>query len=543
MKRRVKQEQQLSGQKCLDQKLFKMANREEMMLPDSLQNKIDDILVGLPKRRKYRMTWKKAVLLAAVLTVMFSITVTAAVSALQQRMEAMNEKEMEEYFLQIYRNAIGVDNYNRPYTDSEKERMAELRRSYEEAGTFPRGALTMISEPEDYRGKGVAFYGNTATFFFPEKEMSDEELLQIIDFMQKRDYSLQAMNEKLTADEIDNLTESVKKEMEEEKEKEVTEEDVLRSEAVRNPAQELTIPYTGTLEVRTMAAGSDCIFLTGWNAVHKMEIGGSDSELFFDDFETETDITALYQDKKGDIYMALMERVPDGDENAVATIAGESYRMGLWILNGEGEVRKKIDLSPYREKIGSRVSRMVVDDRGYIYIRAMFSDRLLSVFDQDGNYVRAVTSDRYRSHDAGGLGVGKDGKVYTQIQLPGVEENRMGIASVDPEKGCLKEIYEGIVPEGTIMPDIIAPGSDTDFVFWGYDGIFTWNLGDESAVNVLPAYEAPCPWEGCLYCALPDGRIVFGYSTDYRTEGEGAAGRVYRVPEKTCFYYRSTVRE
>ena len=87
MKRRVKQEQQLSGQKCLDQKLFKMANREEMMLPDSLQNKIDDILVGLPKRRKYRMTWKKAVLLAAVLTVMFSITVTAAVSALQQRME------------------------------------------------------------------------------------------------------------------------------------------------------------------------------------------------------------------------------------------------------------------------------------------------------------------------------------------------------------------------------------------------------------------------------------------------------------------------
>ena len=89
----------------------------------------------------------------------------------------MNEKEMEEYFVQIYRNAIGVDNYNRPYTESEKERMEQLRKSYEETGLFPKGALTMISEPEAYRGKGVAFYGDTATFFFPEKEMSDEELL------------------------------------------------------------------------------------------------------------------------------------------------------------------------------------------------------------------------------------------------------------------------------------------------------------------------------------------------------------------------------
>ena len=165
------------AEQSLEQKLFEMAEREEMILPDTLQDRMDDILVRLTKRRKYRMTWRKSVVLAAALTAMLSITVTAAVSVLQQRMEAMNEKEMEEYFVQIYRNAIGVDNYNRPYTESEKERMEQLRKSYEETGLFPKGALTMISEPEAYRGKGVAFYGDTATFFFPEKEMSDEELL------------------------------------------------------------------------------------------------------------------------------------------------------------------------------------------------------------------------------------------------------------------------------------------------------------------------------------------------------------------------------
>lgn len=527
----------LEQEVILEQKLFNMAEQEEIRLPDTLRDKVDDILVSLPK---YRMTLRKSVILAAALTAMLSITVTAAVSVLQQRMEAMNEKEMEEYFIQIYRNAIGADNYNRPYTEAEKERMAQLRKSYEEAGLFPEGALAMISEPGAYRGKGVAFYGNTATFFFPEEEMSDEELLQIIDFMQKRDYSLQAMNEKLAAGEIESPTETVKEELEDRTEAAATEESVLQSEAVRNPAQELTVPYTGTLEICAMAAGNDCIFLAGWNAVHKMEIGSGDSALFFDDFDAETYVSMLYQDKKGDIYMSLMERVPEGADNPSATIAGERYRTSLWILSEDGEIKKKIDMSPYRDEIGSRITRMAVDDQGYIYIRSLFSDSLLSVFDQNGNFVKAITSDRYQSHDAGGIGIGKDGKVYTQIEERGTGADRkMGIASVNLEKGCLEDIYENIMPEGTIMPDIIAPGAETDFVFWGYDGIFIWNLGDENAVNVLPAYEAPCPWEGCLYCALPDGRIVFGYSTDYRIEGEGADAKAYRVPEKTRFYYRA----
>lgn len=480
----------------LEQDLFRMAEQEKMVLPETLEKRIDEILVSLPKRRKYRMNWKKAVVLAAALTAMLSITVTAAVSALQQRMEAMNEKEMEKYFIQIYQNVVGVDNYNRPYQESEKARMEELKKSYEEAGLFPKGMLTMLSEPEAYKGKGVAFYGKTATFFFPEKEIE----------------------ETATAD------------------------SVLQSEAVWDPEQELTIPYTGSLEVRKIAAGQNCIFLMGWSAIHKMEIGSSDSELFFDDFDAETDITALYQDKKGDIYLALMERTQS--DNTDAVIAGNSYKKALWILSADGEIKKKIDLSPYQEEIRGMVSRMVVDDQGYIYLRAMFSDKLISVFDKEGNYVKAITSDKYQSHEAGGLGIGKDGKVYTQIEAREgqVEERKMGIASVNLEKGCLEDIYGNIVPEGTIMLDIIAPGSETDFVFWGYDGIFVYDLGDACAVNVLPAYEAPCPGEGSMYCALPDGRIVLAYCTEHRIEGEGENRRAYNVPEKTCFYYRSGLR-
>lgn len=529
-----------------EQDLFRMAEEEKMILPDTVYERVNDTLVSLPdQKRVLRLTWRKSVILAAALIAMCSVTVTAAVGAWQRRMEAMNEQEMEEYFVQIYASKLGADNYNRPFTDTERTRMEELRVAYEQEAVFPKKLLTMISEPEEYNGKGVAFYRQTSTFFIPEKALSDEELLQIIDFEHKRDYSLQAVNEKIKAGEMqfpaEQVTEEKKSGMENEGESGKTDDANSNGGMVRSSGQELTVFYTGSLEIREIAAGQNCIYLLGKSCIHKMEIGSSDSELFFDDFENDTYVNALYEDKKGNIYLALSERVGDKDDNTVdnaegVIIAGGIYRPQIWILNADGEVTKKIDLtSDAEEEYGSirMITRMVADDQGHIYIRAAgMKDALLLVLDGQGNYVKGITSEDYYSHVLGGVGIGRDGKVYTQIQ----SDDRMGIASVNLQGGSLEDIYMDIVPDGTIMLDLIAPGSDTDFVFWGYDGIFTYDLGEESAVNILPAYEAPCEWDGVMYCALPDGRIVFGDCQEYRTEGEEA----FSIPEKICFYYKST---
>lgn len=521
-----------------EQELLHLAEQEKMIVPETVYRKVDDILVSLsagPIRKK--MTWKKAVLLAAVLTAMCSVTVTAAVGALQRRMEAMNQKEIADYFVQIYTSKLGADNYNRPMKEEERNRMAQLRVSYEQEAVFPQKALTMLSSPDAYKGKGVGFYKETSTFFLPEKDMSDEELLQIIDFVHRRDYSLQVMKDKITESETSFLIEEITEDEGKEEKEKTGEEAVQR------------IPYTGNLPIRKIAAGQDCIYLTGKNSIHRMEIGSSDSERYFDDFENDTYVNAMYEDKKGNLYLAVNERIEEGNdvekdglaqgENAgngsagVVTIAGEKYRSALWILNRTKEVVRKIDLSSGQaqayEGIGM-VTRLVVDAQGYIYLRGTgIGDALLIVLDGQGNYVKRITSDLYDCHALGGLGVGRDGRIYTQIQ----DRDRMGIASVDLAEGALDEIYMDIVPEGTIMLDLIAPGSDTDFIFWGYDGIFTYDLGAESAVNILPAYEAPCDWEGVMYCALPDGRIVFADAAQYRQEGM----EMQSIPEKICFYY------
>lgn len=523
--------------------LFDMAEKEKMIVPARVYARTDEILSHISgSRRTSRMNFKKSLALATACVLMFSITVSAAVGAYKQRMEAMNEQEMEEYFTNIYTAKIGVDNYNRPYTDGEKTRMEELTASYEEEGTFPEKALMMIAESDEYKGSGVAFLGDTATFFFPDKDMSDEELLQIIDFMHKRDYSLASINEKIASGEMEFPKESIDAQIQE---IEATDADILQSDVIYEPGQELTIPYTGDLEVSYMAAGQNCIFLTGESAIHKMEIGSSDSTLFFNDFDTKTYINALYQDKSGDIYLGISELVENEDEETgFININGERYKTEVWILDSGGEVKKKIDFSQYEDEMFRHfIYEIVADENGYIYIKSyMKDDSILMVFNKEGNYVTRIKSDEYSSHPGGGLGIGKDGKVYVQISRTtkdGDEFNVIdGIASVNVENSCLEDVYIGIVPEDMILIDLIAPGSDTDFVLWGYGGIYTYNLGEESAVNVLPAYGAPCEWEGVMRCALPDGRVVFGACTEYRREGDTPVP----VPEKICFYYKSGLR-
>ena len=288
-----------------EETLFRMADQEQIVMPESLSDKIEEVLCK-PVEAKFHMNWRKSLILAAALTMLASATAVASVGALRERMEAMNREKLEEYFTQIYTTKIGVDNYNRPYTDTEKERMDELRESYENEARFPKGELTMIEKPEEYKGKGVALLGDTTTFFFPAGEMSDEELLQIIDFIHKRDYSLQKMNEMIAAGEAQMPVI--------EEEIEATDAEILAGDTVYEPTQELTIPYTGDLELDlTIAAGRNELFLAGFNTVHRMEIGSSDSELFFDDFGVETRILAMCQDTNGDVYMALWQW-PDENE-------------------------------------------------------------------------------------------------------------------------------------------------------------------------------------------------------------------------------------
>ena len=169
-----------------DKKVREMAATERMVVPVTMEERIERILKA--KRKNYSI--RRMGFLVAVGVLAVSATVTASVGAYRQRMESMNHAEMEAYYAQLQEAKAGADSYNREMTGTERKRLEQLEEAYEEQGLFPEGELTMLKTPEQYK-KGVGFYAARSTFFFPEKEMSDEELLEYIDFRKKRDYSLQ----------------------------------------------------------------------------------------------------------------------------------------------------------------------------------------------------------------------------------------------------------------------------------------------------------------------------------------------------------------
>lgn len=522
-----------------DRKVFQMAEKEQVIMPKVTLQRIEEILDGLSEQKKKRpMNLKKAVLLVAVLSLLASVTVTASVGFYRQRMAEMNQKKLEEFFRQIYESKAPADNYNRNLTKAEHLRKEELRVAYMEQGKFPKGEIMLIERAEDYRGKNVAYLKDTGTFFFPKEEMSEEELLQYIDFLYKRDYSLQKMNELIATGEAE-----IPEEISSEEEISVTQEEILQSDAIWDPGQELTVPYKGDVSVTAIAAGRSRIYLGGINTVHVMTIGAEESELFYDDFETETQVTFIHEDASGNVYVAGAELEVNEEANAEMPYYLPAHQMALWKLGKDGELLWKRNLSAKVNPKGGFVNELVVDGDGNIYIIGLEANKL-HVFDGDGELITGIDTGEFRINSAGGMGIGKDGKVYVTVYEMVENRRRLGIATIDLKKGSLLDIYEGLVPDGTIMLDVITQGAETDFVFWGYDGIFTYNLGDEAAVHVKPAYEIPCTYEAAPVCGLLDGRILIASCNEYVEETYGNGWiRHLRIPEETYFYYLTAVQE
>lgn len=511
--------------------LFEMAKKEKMVLPNNFNDRIDGLLKELPRKRKTRkISVRAACILAAALTLSISATAFAALSLQQQRMEAMNKEKLEEYFVTSYKGGES-DTKNRSFSETEQRRMEVLNQSYEVEGLFPQGALLIIENSNAYKGKGVAFLPQRSAFFLPDHEMTDEELLQIIDFNHKRDYSLTKVNEMIdsgamTFPDIEKETVTP------------TDKSIISSGAAKNSTQELTIPYTGNLEITTIQAGNNDIFLAGWDGIHRMTIGSSHSELFFKDFgDFDIRIDSMAQAKDGTLYAGLRKY----DKN------GFFLSLEVWSFDTHGAVQKKLDISQHltanadTETSTNVIKHMAVDERGYLYLRTMGED-ILTVFDTDGNLISHVKNSQYTSHLQAGIGIGKDGLAYTYIRNKNSDDS--GIASVNPVNGTLDQIYIGILPAQVLPLDIIAKGIDTDFIFWGYEGIFSYSIGDKEAKQIMPPYKSPCQWENSLNTALPDGRIVFGVSSDYNevTDANGKA-QFRRKPESTTFFYSVTAEK
>ena len=303
--------------------------------------------------------------------------------------------------------------------------------------------------------------------------------------------------------------------------------------------KEIAVTYKGDLYICYVVSAGDTIFLAGIEpdsqryVIHKMKIEDETSEKLPVDIPEGMMIQGVNVDREGNLHVF----VTDADRSV--------QRCEMWVTDREGNILRKIDL----EKVFSKddpslqvLCEFAMDDEGRYYIsknRSDASKRGMLILDEDGNYLGMVDSPYSKLWSIHSITRGRDGEIYVANYLKDV--GGIAVMSIDPEELCIKECYEEVLPEGFGGCVRLRAGIDADLYLYGADGIYSYDLGEESGKKSVDMTEFPFSVEGGV-CNdfLADGRFLF-------VDGESLIETIYLddqeypvnagIAQNIVFYY------
>lgn len=180
-----------------DREISDRLQQEAKPLPLEYTEKIDRVLEGLSEkteiRRKPVSYWKyaAALLLFAVLT---TTGTQAAVNLYSKHMTEMNEGEKKDINRKTQSAKTNEDSFSRELTGEEQERLEKLRNKYETEGVFPQEKLLEVEKIKDVSDQRPVYCYENSTFYLPEEMLTRQQMLQIVDFWERRDYAVSMEN-------------------------------------------------------------------------------------------------------------------------------------------------------------------------------------------------------------------------------------------------------------------------------------------------------------------------------------------------------------
>ncbi|MDE5867162.1 MAG: hypothetical protein K2H31_11275, partial [Lachnospiraceae bacterium] len=167
---------------------------DQVHISDKMQEEIImNIQNRMEKRTHKSENWKKAAIGAAAFIIIagaVSVPVQAFVSNIvKARMENIPIEEVQGISDMLRELDTEADGFSREYSDEEIERKKELWQAYKD-GKFPENDILQVDNEEDAPEGTVCYIKSTGVFNLPAHEMTDEELLEIIDFQHKMSYAV-----------------------------------------------------------------------------------------------------------------------------------------------------------------------------------------------------------------------------------------------------------------------------------------------------------------------------------------------------------------
>ncbi len=100
----------------------------------------------------------------------------------KQELEAVNQMVQSQ-------NNAEADSFSREYSKEEIKRMQQMQEAYQN-GRFPQQTITYTDSVGQIPDDSLSYDPDTSFLYLPDRTLTDEELLQIIDFNYTRDYAV-----------------------------------------------------------------------------------------------------------------------------------------------------------------------------------------------------------------------------------------------------------------------------------------------------------------------------------------------------------------
>lgn len=167
---------------------------EQIRLPEQVKEemtmRIQERLESKAGKAKKRGKRAAAVAVAALAVCILGIPAQAMVRGLvEARMERIPKEEIQAVSDMVQSQDAEADTFSRPYSEKERARMRELRQAYEN-GTFPAREIVQMENAKEATAGTLCYDQTTGMFYLPDRQLTDEELLEIIDFQTRTDYAL-----------------------------------------------------------------------------------------------------------------------------------------------------------------------------------------------------------------------------------------------------------------------------------------------------------------------------------------------------------------
>ena len=239
----------------MDREIREHVEKHPVILPEDyqtmVQNQIKKCCEGEMSMSQNKQR-KKKMIAAACMILCIGVCgaggVRAGMNYAKQRAEQTSEKEQEALWTDAAK--ADADTFSRELSQKEQKRLNELAEKYQTEGLFPDGSILQISDKSEIVSDQICFLAQNSTFYLPEKALNDEQMLELIDFYAKRDYSVTAQGQKdaevtkasvkASVDDVTEITqeEALEKAAQEETERKQQQEEVAAAEQEKQKQEE-----------------------------------------------------------------------------------------------------------------------------------------------------------------------------------------------------------------------------------------------------------------------------------------------------------------